>query len=63
MRAQVLFPYGCLYCAPRRLHRSSQFLKLNLSRFSGGLLTAFFHMEVLIFTSLSPWNFASQRLS
>lgn len=54
MRAQVLFPtlttYGRLYCAPRRLHRynnsSSQFLKLNLSRFSGGLFTAFFHMEV-----------------
>ncbi|KAL1213789.1 Protein-L-isoaspartate O-methyltransferase 2 [Cardamine amara subsp. amara] len=58
MRAEVLFPrltttYGRFYCAPRRLHRynnsssSSQFLKLNLSRFSGGLclLTAFFHME------------------
>ncbi|BAB09395.1 unnamed protein product [Arabidopsis thaliana] len=54
MRAQVLLcptitAYGRLYCAPRRLHRynssssSSQFLNLNLSRFSGAL---FFHMEV-----------------
>nr|ACL14903.1 L-isoaspartyl methyltransferase 2 TIS II alpha-psi [Arabidopsis thaliana] len=53
MRAQVLLcptitAYGRLYCAPRRLHRynssssSSQFLNLNLSRFSGAL---FFHME------------------
>jgi len=64
MRAQVLLcptitAYGRLYCAPRRLHRynssssSSQFLNLNLSRFSGAL---FFHMEVC---SLSPGISAS----
>ncbi|XP_010441750.1 PREDICTED: protein-L-isoaspartate O-methyltransferase 2 isoform X1 [Camelina sativa] len=55
MRAPVLIcptitlrAYGRLCCAPRRLHchgSSSQFLNLNLSRFSRRLLTSFFHME------------------